>query len=118
LLGDVETVLVLVLELGPPVVVVVGAVDVGEVVGGDFGATVVVVLATSARAVWPLDLDGTLLYRPTTNPVVRTTPATATSSHLFHLSPPLIGIWRWCSFSFSPRLTHAAGHNVRVPKEG
>jgi hypothetical protein len=60
------------------------------------------VVGTAARVGSLMDLNGPLRYRPMTRPVVTTTPATATASHLFHAPPPyFLGIWRCDSSSIS-----------------
>jgi hypothetical protein len=81
-----------------PVVVGVAPVFAGTVTAG-FETTVV---GTAARVGSLMDLNGPLRYRPMTKPVVTTTPATATDSHLFHAPPPyFLGIWRCDSSSIS-----------------
>jgi hypothetical protein len=87
------TAVVGVVVVGPAALVaaVVGVTELAGCVTGGFEATVV---GTAARVGRLLDLNGPLRYRPTTRPVVTTTAATATISHLFHFSPPCsFGIW-------------------------
>jgi hypothetical protein len=82
-----------------PVVVGVPPEFEGTVTDG-FDTTVV---GTAASVGSLIDLNGPLRYRPMTKPVVTTTPATATDSHLFHAPPPyFLGIWR-CDSSSIPQ---------------
>jgi len=70
------------LELGT--VDVVGTAGSGTVEGGNEAWG----LGAAARMGRPVGLDEPLPYRPTTNPVVATIPATASISHLLHPPPP------------------------------
>jgi hypothetical protein len=77
-------VVVVVVGLELDAVDVVGTVGSGTVEGGNEAWG----LGAAARMGRPVGLDEPLPYRPTTNPVVATIPATASISHLLHPPPP------------------------------